>query len=171
MKANNNLSKTKKAMINALLNTLKESDSALYKKIVNGDFSNEEILTLINTSVIPLGISKQGVFNVLIAHLSFNQYTKDTLQKFKNRLQSVVSYGITLTSTEKSYMRFVFINGFENKLPYTEYYRYLQNPIFPMDNIKYTRKILSFQTFNEIFKNAKKVYQTLAKNIATRNRL
>ena len=110
------------------------------------NFNKEEILLLLNSSVLPNSMNINTVKYSLFFTLLF--LSKERKQKIINDINRIINIINNLESYEITILKFAFLNKFESKYPKKEFWRFLKEPI---DTKREGRKILSYRKFRSVF--------------------
>jgi len=113
------------------------------------DREDEEILDMLNSTVLPNALSLNTVKNTVLFYFIFEERKKRQDEMIK-QINSLINFALSLTKTEKMVIKHGVVNGFESRNWRAELWRYIQTPIAlyaPSQN----RKIISGKKFKEIF--------------------
>jgi len=127
------------------------------------NISDEEILLILNSSLIPNSINQQGIKNSFMSYLLFESETKNR-EKLLNDFQEIYFFIKNMPKVEKSIIRFFIFNGLKASNNW-----YVEKKRFENNNIGHFsansgRKRISNNKFKEVFPSVKRIYFNLLKN-------
>jgi hypothetical protein len=111
--------------------------------------SDEELLALLDKTVLPNSVSINALKQTIMFHLIFTE-KQERKEKIVKSINKIVNFTYNLTKTEKVIIKYGVIKGFKTRLWRKEFFLYLKTPLALKSEFS-GRKIMSSYKFKEIF--------------------